>query len=288
MRPRSWTVLLCALIVAMPVTARAQATGRQPRWGTVLLAGEGAPLVLNVAENTASLVRFEDLKELWVELPPELRERLEVVPFGERGMVLSPVRNLAEGERLRVPVTGRTEEGRVVSLTLVLVTRGDEVDAEVRVFREWPTGWAGDSEEGGVTEAMARSILASHGGEERRPPRLALAVATEQTVLRAEQVRAQLTSVVQVERRLFLTVELSLLLRSEPWKLARVRLEPWCRGARAEASALPLLILSDAPWPGHQRYTLATLLPEGVECMALTLEEDGPRTVYFEMPGLVP
>lgn len=288
MRPRSWTVLLCALIVAMPVTVRAQATGRQPRWGTVLLAGEGAPLVLNVAENTASLVRFEDLKEPSVELPPELRERLEVVPFGERTLVLSPVRNLAEGERLRVPVTGRTEEGRVVSLTLELVTRGDEVDAEVRVFREWPTGWEGDSEEGGVTEAMARSILASHGGEERRPPRLALAVGAKGKVIRVGDARARLTSVIQVERRLFLTVDLSQSLRSEPWRLARVRLEPRCRGARAEASALPLLILSGPSRPGRQRYTLATLLPEGVECMSLALEEDGPRTVSFEIPGLVP
>jgi hypothetical protein len=90
--------------------------------------------------------------------------------------------------------------------------------------------------------------------------------------------------VLRVERRLVVTVDIEALQRtSSPWRLSRVRLETGCGGARAGAETLaPVLITTTTFGPRKQRHTFSAPIPEGAGCLALTLEEDGPRTFHFE------
>ncbi len=77
MRPRPWSVLLWVLLLS---TAR-----------------------------VSTLVDFEGLLEPRVALTPELGERLAVLAVGARSLVVVPMRDLARGERVLLPVTGRME-----------------------------------------------------------------------------------------------------------------------------------------------------------------------------------
>ncbi len=279
MRPRPWTVLLWALLAS--VTAMA----REPRQGTVLVAGRPGepPAVLYVAAGIASLVRFEGLVEPRVHLTAEERERLQVAPLGERSLAVAPVKDLEEGERVALTVTGRAESGGPLTLPLVLVTRRDEVDAEAWVrLSPVPTRAAEATEEGAVG-ALAGMLLASHVPEGR--PSLALAI-PERTPPSGEQatgLHARVDSVLRVDRHLFVTVAIgSRQLTSRPWRLVRVRLEAGCAGARVGAArALPVLMTHRAVGEQWWFHTFATRLPEGVECLEVTLEEDGPRTLRF-------
>ena len=278
MRPRPWTVLLWALL------ASTTAIAREPRQGTVLVAGRPGepPAVLYVAAGIASLVRFEGLVEPRVQLTAEERERLQVAPLGERSLAVAPVKDLEEGERVTLTVTGRTESGGPLTLPLVLVTRRDEVDAEAWVWLFPVSARPAEATEEGAVGAVAGMLLASHVPRTR--PRLALAI-PERTPSReqATGVHAHVDSVLRVDRHLFVTVAIgSRELTLEPWRLVRVRLEAGCAGARVGAvRALPFLMTHravDAKWQFH---TFVTRLPEGVECLEVTLEEDGPRTLRF-------
>jgi hypothetical protein len=271
---RCWMVRLWMLLVCLTAGTRAGAAGRESRWGTVLVVGgpEEAPPVVYVAGRTSTLVDFEELREPRAVLSPELRGRVEVVPFGERGLGVLLRGELAEGERLPLTVTGRTEDGREVTLTLALGTRRDMVDAEVRVPRR---------EE---RREVTRTLLESHAAEEGRP-RLGLMTGGqgERTDAHADDVRASVESVLLLERRLFLTVVVRPFgLGSRPWRLVRVRLEPRCReDSRTDVEALSVVVAS-ARRGNSQLHLFSAVLPEGVECVSLTLEEDGPRTLHFE------
>ncbi|HSP78287.1 MAG TPA: DUF2381 family protein [Myxococcaceae bacterium] len=273
MYARCWTVRLWVLLVCLMAGARAGAAGRESRWGTVLVVGgsEEAPPVLYVAERTATLVDFEELRGPRAAVPPELRGSVEVLPFGERGLVVSPLRKLEEGERLLLPVTGRMEDGREVTLTLALGARRDVVDAEVRVPRR------------GESSEVTGVLLASHGMDGSRP-RLGLFVrgGEERTEAYAGDIWAFVESVLLLDRHLFVTVAVHPFgPDSEPWRLIRVRLEPRCReGTGTDVEALS--VVSTSTRRGKQQLHLfSTLLPEGAECVELVLEEDGPRTLHF-------
>lgn len=290
MHPLSWPVPLWALLVSLLAAAQARATGREARQGTVLVAGQpvGAPSVLYVAARFSTLVDFEDLLEPRALLTPELIERLGVVPVGPRSLAIVPLRDLAEGERLLVQVTGRTGTGESRTLTLALVTRRDEVDQQVRVIlvsREPPQT---DTEN--EVAAVARMLLASH--EPGNPPSLALITPSEsETRVQADDVQGWIEFILQMNRRrLFITVTAKATTRSSlPWRLARVRVEAGCRGVRAGTEVpLPVLITSAVPVSQVQRHTIATRLPEGVRCLSLTMEEDGPRTLHFQDVRLLP
>lgn len=279
MRPRSWTVLLWVLFVSTT------ASGRELRQGTVLVAGhpgEG-PSVLYVAAGTATLVRFEGLVEPRVLLAPDERERLQVAPLGERSLAVAPVKDLGEGERVPLEVTGRTESGSPLTLTLVLVTRRDEVDSEAWVMLPATRPrWSEATEEGDVG-AVSRMLLASHVPEAR--PRLALAIPERARF--SEQVtglHARVDSVLRVDRHLFVTVAIKNWgVTRRPWRLVRVRLEAGCVGARAGADrALPIFMSHRALGAQGELHTFATRIPQGVECLGVTLEEDGSRTLRFE------
>ena len=289
MHPQPWTVVLWVLLVSMTVVTRARANVRETRQGTVLVADHpgGAPSVLYVAARLSTLVDFEGLVEPRVLLTPELRERVQVLPVGARSLVFVPVRDLAEGERLLLPVMGRTEAGEPLTLTLALVTRREEVDLEARVTfaSGWPRG--ARAAEQGELGAVAGMLLTSHAPDP--PPKLTLLVPGRTRALtRAEGVHAWVESVLRLDGRLFVTIAVEKVNPlSRSWRLVRVRMEAGCRDARRGAEpSLPVLITSGASGPRQQFHTFATLLPEGAKCLSLMLEEDGPRVLRFDALGL--
>jgi uncharacterized protein DUF2381 len=279
LRPRSWSVLLWVLLLSTAATAR------ETRQGTVLVAGHegGAPPVLYVAARVSTLVDFEGLLEPRVVLTPELGERLAVLPVGARSLVVVPVRDLASGERVLLPVTGRTEAGEPRALTLALVTREDEVDVQVQVSlgTRAPQGLEVAAEGG---DPVAGMVLASHGPG--ASPGLSLVMRGEgQTLMLAGEVQGWIESVLLMDRgRLFVTVTVwSKTLPLRPWRLGRARVEAGCWKERTGANApLPVVITSAISGPRAQRHTLATRIPEGAGCLSLTLEEDGPRTLHLQ------
>ncbi len=232
--------------------------------------------MLYVDSGTVTRVRFVDLVEPRALPGPEWQGRVEVAPFGERSLVVSPVRNLPEGERLLLPVTGHTEGGEPVTLTLALVTRKEVVDAEAWVARAHvlPEPVAGGDEVG----AVARRLLASHapgGGN----PRLSLRVpGMKGATLAASGLRAWVESALQVEGHLFVTVTLQAYRRhARPWQLVRVRLEAGC----PQDEGLPVRITSGV-FGQYQFHTFTTPMPEAAGCVGMTLEEDGPRTLHLK------
>lgn len=280
MRPRPWSVLLWVLLLSTAAAAR------ETRQGTVLVAGEpgGAPPVLYVAAGLSTLVDFEGLLEPRVTPTPGLSGRVGVIPVGTRSLVVVPVRDLARGERVLLPVTGRTGDGEPRTVTLVLVTRQDEVDLQAQVSlvpHEPPRPEA--AEQGGVG-TVAGMLLASH--EAGAGPGLALVVPDKkETLVQVGGVRGWIASVLRMERRsLFVTVAIeNKVLASPPWRLARVRLDAGCRDGRTGPEIpLPVFKTSAVSGSREQRHTFATLLPEGVGCLSLTLEEDGLRTLHLK------
>jgi hypothetical protein len=275
-RPRPWSVLLWVLLVST------EASGRETRRGTVLVAGDpgGEPPVLYVAARLSTLVDFEGLLEPRALLTPELSGRIGVVAVGARSLVVVPVRDLARGERVLLPVTGRTEAGAPRTVTLALVTREDEVDLQAQVSlapRELEA-----AEEGGVG-TVAGMLLASHAPG--TGPGLALVLPGKiGTIMQASDVRGWIESILRMDRRsLFITVAIETTGRfPPPWRLTRVRLEAGCQDGRTGAElALPVFRTSAVPGSKEQRHTFATRLPEGAGCLSLTLEEDGPRTLHL-------
>jgi hypothetical protein len=248
----------------------------------VLVAGQpGAALpVLYVAARFSTLVDFEGLLEPRALLSPELGARVGVAPMGPRSLVIVLVQDLAEGERLLLPVTGRTEAGEPLTLTLALVTRRDEVDAQVSVSLATES-----SRPEARAEASEGTLLLLASPEPGTRPRRELVTPGERGARkRSGGIQARVDSVLRVERRLVVTVDIETRQRtSRPWRLSRVRLETRCGGARAETeSPAPVLITTTALGPDRQRHTFSARVPEGAGCLALTLEEDGPRTFHFE------
>jgi hypothetical protein len=197
---------------------------------------------------------------------------------GARSLVVVPLRDLADGERVLLPVTGRTEAGETRTLTLVLVTRRDEVDLTARVVLVPGSHPRAEAAEGDDADAVTRMLLASH--EPGSQPRLALVIYEEaQIFARAGDVRAWVKSLLRMERYLFVSVLIEPIRRtSRPWRLMRFRLETRCEDARASVELPPPTLMTKAvSGQQAQLHTFAMLMPEGVECVSLTLEEEGPR-----------
>ncbi|MFY0562480.1 DUF2381 family protein [Archangium lansingense] len=280
MSPRPWSALLWVLLFS---TA---ATGRETRQGTVLVAGtpEGEPPVLYVAARLSTLVDFEGLLEPRATLTPELSGRIGVFQVGARSLVVVPVRDLARGERVLLPVTGRTEAGEPRTVTLTLVTREDEVDLQALVSFLPHEARRPEAPEEDAVGTVAEMLLASH--EPGAGPGLALVMPVkDETLMRAGRVRGWIESVLRMERgRLFVTVAIETTGRATPpWRLTRVRLEAGCwAGRTGEEVPLPIFSTSSVPGSKEQRHTFSTRLPEGAGCLSLTLEEDGPRILRLE------
>ena len=284
MRPRSWLILFWALIVFTAAT-RAHASTRELRRGTLLVeGGPEAPALLYVAAGTVTRVRFVDFLEPHARPGSELQGRVEVAPLGEGSLVVSPVKDLAQGERLLLPVTGRTKAGEPLTLTLALVTREDTVDAEAWVSRARRQPLRTDAANTDEAGAIARGLLVSHEPGTVRP-RLALALPdSEQVTTYAGRIRASAGSVLRMDGLLFVTVLIQTLHVPKPWRLIRARLEAGCHqdsGKQIGGESLPTRVTSGES--GHyQFHTFAIPLPERTGCLSLTLEEDGPRTLRLE------
>lgn len=284
MLPRHWLIPLWALIVSM-TAARAQASERESRRGTLLVAGRPeVPPVLYVASGTVTRVRFVDLQEPQARPESALQGRIEVAQLGEGSLVLAPARDLAPGERLLLPVTGRSETGEPLTLMLALVTRQDTVDAEAWVSRARVLPLRTDAADTDGVDAVARRLLASHGPAPTRP-RLALGLPDpDQATAHASSgdLRATTGSILQMDGMLSVTVLIQTRRSSFPWRLIRARLEAGCRQESSTgAESLPLHLTSGAAGQ-YQLHTFSAPLPEGADCFSLTLEEDGPRTLRFE------
>jgi hypothetical protein len=281
--PRPRLLLLWALIVST-TAAQARASERESRRGTLLVAGrpEATP-VLYVAAGTVTRVRFVDLREPQARPGPELQGRIEVAPLGEGSLVVAPSRDLTQGERLLLPVTGRSEDGEPLNLTLALVTRQDAVDAEAWVSRAQVLPLQTDAADAGEVDAVARRLLASHGQTPTRP-RLALGLpGPEQAATYAgNYLRASAGSVLQMDGLLFVTVLIQVQRISSPWRLIRARLEAGCRQEHSAGAESPPLRITSGAAGQYQLHTFSAPLPEGADCFSLTLEEDGPRTLRFE------
>lgn len=280
MRPRPWSVLLWVLLLSTVATAR------ETRQGTVLVAGHpgGAPPVLYVAARVSTLVDFEGLLEPRVALTPELGERLAVLSVGARSLVVVPVRDLARGERVLLPVTGRTEAGEPHALTLALVTREEEVDVQVQVSLGEDGPRALEVAAEGGAGMVAGMLLASHEPGASPGPSL---VTPGEGLMRTHsgEVEGRLESVLRMDRgRLFVTVAVRFKSRPlRPWHLGRVRVVAGCWKERTRADvSLPVVITSAISGSRVERHTVATRLPQGAGCLSLTLEEDGPRTLHFQ------
>jgi hypothetical protein len=242
--------------------------------------------VLYVAARLPSLVDFEDLLEPRALLAPEARGHIEVVPVGARSLVIVPVRDLAEGERVLLPVTGRTEAGEPLTLTLALVTRRDEVDQQARV--SLASGGVHPVAETSESEGVTRPLVSQEPGNR---PRMGLVLPEDTRAFTySGDIQARFDSVLRMDRRLFVTVAIGISRpTSRPWRLSRVRLEARCGGTGVGAEPLaPVRITTAAPGPRWQRHTFSTSIPEDAGCLALTLEEDGPRTLHFEDVRLPP
>lgn len=274
MRPRPWNILLWVLFISTTASV-AHASEREARRGTLLVAGRPeAPPVLYVASGTVSRVRFMDLQEPRALPGPEFQARVEVAPLGEDSLVISPVRDLPQGERLLLPVTGHTKAGEPLTLTVALVTREDEVDAEAWVSQMEPQ--QGDTDE---AHAISNKLLASHGPGATRP-RLALDIPKrEQAATYAWRIRASASAVLQMDELLFVTVLIQTRNSSTPWQLIRIRMEVGCNQESSTNAWSPPLHLTSSAAAQKQLHTLSMPLPEGVDCFSLTLEEDGPRTL---------
>ena len=280
MHPRSCILLLWAVMLST-TAMRAHAAERESRRGTLLVGGQHEPApLLYVATGTVTRVRFVDLQEPHALPGPELQGRIEVAPLGEDSLVVSPVRDLAKGERLLLSVTGRTAAGESLTLTLALVTREDAVDTEAWVSQVRTMPLRADVAVADEAGAVARKLLASHGPGANRP-RLALDLPRrEQTTPYVQGIRASASSILQVDGLLFVTV----LIKADwpnatPWRLIRARLETRChQEPPTRAESRPLHITSSVSGR-EQLHTLTASLPEGVGCLSLLLEEDGPRTL---------
>jgi len=283
-RPRSWLILFWALIVFTAAT-RAHASTRELRRGTLLVeGGPEAPALLYVAAGTVTRVRFMDFLEPHARPGSELQGRVEVAQLGEGSLVVSPVKDLAQGERLLLPVTGRTKAGEPLTLTLALVTREDTVDAEAWVSRARRQPLRTDAANTDEAGAIARGLLVSHEPGTVRP-RLALALPdSEQVTTYAGRIRASAGSVLRMDGLLFVTVLIQAMRDPKPWRLIRARLEAGCHqdsGKQIGGESLPTRVTSGES--GHyQFHTFAIPLPERTGCLSLTLEEDGPRTLRLE------
>jgi hypothetical protein len=221
-----------------------------------------------VAAGAATLVHLEAFSELVSLELTEGRSSVQLLPAGGSSFILSPSGDFAVGERALVTVKLGPPE-RILSL--LLVSREDGVDGEVRLVQlRAPTPDDLD------VDALTRVLGATPQGR--------VGLVMEGPGLQGSKVQVQVESILRLDSRVFVTLEVWCAKRSmEPWKLERARLQVLLEGgSRME---VPLLLVSNPMQRVKQRYILVAPLPEHSRCLFLAVEGEGAPQGFFPLPS---
>ncbi|HEX5749907.1 MAG TPA: DUF2381 family protein [Archangium sp.] len=262
MRPGAWFLL--SVLLSLPATASTRAGGPVLQRRTLVVPsrpGQVPPPELYVAAGVPTLVLFDAPPR--PEDPVLVREegRIQLGRMGDGSVLLVPTGDLAPGERVLFTVA--TPAG-AEPLRFVLVTRPGTVDVRVRVVH----AQASADEEG--VELVARSLL---DAPDARP---ALAIPQQGVQYESRESRGQVSSVLWLGRRFFVTVSVRGRQKgAPPWRLVQARL----RVTLPDGVLLewPARLLSGAAGPKPQRHIVTGQLPDGASEVELALDgEDAP------------
>lgn len=270
MRSAPWTALLPPLLVLLssPAAARDLTATRVLQQRTAYWVPGGAPVELHVAPGAAATVRLEAFPELRSLELTEGRSSLQLLSTGSASFILVPPGDFAVGERALITVKLGTPE---LALSLLLVSREDVVDGEVRLVRlRAPTP---DELE---VDSVARFLNATSVG--------GVGHAGKGLRLQGSKVLVQVESILRADSRVFVTLEtFSVGKGSGPWRLERARLQALLEdGSQVE---LPLSLVS-GPSEQVQRHTLVAPLPTRTSRLLLAVEGEGAPEGFFPLPSV--
>lgn len=268
MRSAPWTALFLFLLAlsSSPAEAREFPAARVLQQRTAYWALGTAPVELHVAPGCATTVRLEAFPELRSLELTEGRSTPQLHPIDAASFSISPPGDFAVGERALVTVKLGPPE---LSLSLLLVSRKDVVDGEVRLVQlRAPTPEELD------VDAVARLLSAT--------PQEGLSLAVKGQRVRGSKIRVHVESILRLGSRMFLTFVLHPVGRnSAPWKLEQARLRVLLEGgAQVE---VPLLLVFSPTKQVQQRYTLVAPLPERPLRLFLAVEGEGAPEGFFPL-----
>lgn len=269
MRSVPWTLLvLPLLLLSSPAMAWEFPATRVLQQRTAYWAPGAAPVELHVASGVATTVRLEAFPELRSLEVTEGRSPLQLLPTGSTSFILSLPGNFAVGERALVTVKMGPPE---LALSLMLVSREDVVDGEVRLIRLRPP----TPEELDV-DSVVRFLQATPEGN--------VSLMVKGPRLQGSKVLVQVESILRTDSRVFVTLLACSVGRSnEPWKLERARLQVLLEGgAQVE---LPLRLISLSTNDDQQRHTLVAPLPARSLRLFLAVEGEGAPQDFFPLPS---
>lgn len=264
---RPTLILSLLALLSLPAAAQEPPTASLLR-RTVFWAPRVAAVELHVAAGTATIVRLEAFPEILSLELTEGRSPVQLLPTGGFSFIIAPSSDFSVGERALVTLKLGSSD---LVLTLLLVSREDMVDGEVRLVRlRAPTPSELD------VDVLARVLNATPQG------RLGLVVTGPQ--LRGSKVRVQVESILRLDSHVFVTLAVW---RSgkgkEPWMLGRVRLQVLLEdGSQME---VPLLLVSSHLEGDQQRHTLVAPLPEHSLRLFLAVEGEGAPEGFFPLPS---
>jgi hypothetical protein len=267
MRSVSRPALVLPLLALLSLPAAAQETAaRLLHQRTAYWSPGVAAVELHVAAGTSTLVRLESFPERLSLVLTEGRSNVQLLPAGDSSFIVAPSSDFALGERALVTVRLGPPD---MVLTLLLVSREDRVDGEMRLVRlNAPTSTELD------VDALARLLNATPQG------RVSLAV--KGPLLQGSKVRVQVESVLQMDARVFVTLAVCPKGRRKTlWEPERARLQVLL-GDGSELE-VPLLLVSSHLERVQQRHTLVAPLPERPLRLFLALEGEGAPEGFFPL-----
>ncbi|ATB27452.1 DUF2381 family protein [Melittangium boletus] len=264
MRPGSWLLLLAPLLSASALAqARPGEANLQRRvLVTASRSEDTSPLELHVRAHAATRILFEPpLRPGSVKLETQ-EERLQFLPSDDGALVVIPLREPSEGERMTFTV--ETEPG-AAPLRFELVFPRDTMDLWVRVVH----AKNGTSEEDAAV-AIARQLLSAPGAQ------ATLAVPQKMGELETPRSRGEVESLLWMGPRFFITLTVRNRKTSvPPWRLVQARM----RTTLPDGVILewPAQFYSRAPNGFRQRHVVTSQMPEGAHQLELALDsEDAP------------
>jgi len=263
MRPGSWLLLLAPLLSASALAeARPGEADLQRRVLVTASRPEDiSPLELHVRAHVATRVLFEPpLRPGSVKLETQ-EEHLQFLPTDDGALVVIPLREPSEGERMTFTV--ETEPG-AAPLRFELVFPRDTLDLWVRVVR------AKETPEEDAAVAIARQLLSAPGAQ------ATLAVPQSMGELETTRSRGEVESLLRMGPRFFITLTVRNRKKGmPPWRLVQARM----RTTLPDGVILewPAQLYSRAPNSIHQRHIVTSQLPEGAHRLELALDSaDSP------------